>query len=354
MRFEVSGGARVRPQRLLLYGPEGIGKSTLASQMPDPVFIDTEDGTDHLEVMRIERPTSWDMLLNEVAFLSENPCGASTVVLDTADAAERLCQQKVCDTYKKGRIEDFGYGKGYTYARDEFSELLDSLDRCIARGLNVVLVAHSTMRKFERPDESGAYDRFELKLDKRVSALVKEWADAVLFVDWETFVSLDDSGKAKASGGRRIIRTDHSPVWDAKNRWGLPSTLALDADGVSAIRSHLTVAERGDSNANPTAPVPSPSEMQGDAEALSAERSRRDSMGERFSGIMRLMAESGVSVAEVESAMVSRGKRPSDTCMEDWEQPFVDWVCQQWQAVTSIIRDQREAREAARTEDAPF
>lgn len=355
MRFTVTSGQRVRPQRLVVYGPEGIGKSTLASQMPDPIFIDVEDGTDQLYVSRLERPGTWKMLLDEVWFLAENHCGASTVVVDTADAAEKLCQVHVCQKAKKQSIEDWAYGKGYVMAKEEFRNLLDALDMCVRRGLNVVMVCHSLMRKFERPDESGAYDRFELKLNKHVSALVKEWSDALLFVDWETFVSTDDSGRAKASGGRRVIRCDHSPVWDAKNRWGLPDTIALDADGVAAVRSHLTTANDDDPAPEPAAPAPdakAPVEMSVDE--LREQQERRASMPACADGLLRLMDEAGVSVPEVEAAMVSRGKREPGQRMESWEAPFFEWAESQWQAVLQIVRHEREERAAASDESVPF
>ena len=354
MRFSMTEGQRSRPQRLVVYGSEGIGKSTLASQMPDPVFIDVEDGTDQLNVVRLERPGTWKMLLDEVWFVADEVGAASTVVIDTADAAEKLCQTHVCQKAKKDSIEAWSYGKGYVIAKEEFKSLLDALDHCVSKGLNVVVICHSLMRKFERPDETGAYDRFELKLNKHVSAMVKEWADALLFLDYETFVSVDDAGRAKASGGRRIIRTDHSPVWDAKNRWGLPSTIALDADGIAAIRSHLPVRGDAPSAARvPTMPEPTDTANMGVAE-LKAQRDRRDAMPPYMGGLLRLMAESDVSVEELEAAMVARGKRETGQRMEAWEQPFAQWLEDQWQGVMSIISKAREARAAASDEKVPF
>lgn len=355
MRFKMAEGQRTRPQRLVVYGSEGIGKSTLASQMPDPVFIDVEDGTDQLSVVRLERPATWKMLLDEVWFVADEVAAASTVVIDTADAAEKLCQIHVCQKAKKDSIEAWSYGKGYVIAKEEFKNLLDALDHCVSKGLNVVVICHSLMRKFERPDETGAYDRFELKLNKHVSAMVKEWADALLFLDYETFVSVDDAGRAKASGGRRIIRTDHSPVWDAKNRWGLPSTIALDADGVMAVRSHLPV--RGDVTGGPeptlpAEPVTDTAHM--DPGGLTAERERRAGMPPHMSGVLRLMAESNVSVAELEAAMVARGKREPGRRMEEWEPAFAQWLEGQWPGVVRIINEAREARAAASDEKVPF
>ena len=90
-KYAITSGTIAAPVKTVLYGPEGIGKSTFAAQFPAPVFIDTEGGTKRLNVARLPAPTSWAMLLDEVAEVSRGnvPCG--TLVIDTADWAERLC-----------------------------------------------------------------------------------------------------------------------------------------------------------------------------------------------------------------------------------------------------------------------
>ena len=108
-KYAVTTGIQNSPVKTVLYGPEGIGKSTFASHFPNPVFIDTEGGTKRLNVKRLPQPTSWAMLLDEVAEVRKGsvPCG--TLVIDTADWAERLCIQAVCAKAKVNGIEDFGY-----------------------------------------------------------------------------------------------------------------------------------------------------------------------------------------------------------------------------------------------------
>ena len=95
-KYAITSGTIAAPVKTVLYGPEGIGKSTFAAQFPAPVFIDTEGGTKRLNVARLPAPTSWAMLLDEVAEVSRGnvPCG--TLVIDTADWAERLCIDAVC------------------------------------------------------------------------------------------------------------------------------------------------------------------------------------------------------------------------------------------------------------------
>ena len=62
-------------KKVIVYGPEGIGKSTFAAQFPDPLFIDTEDGTKDMDVARTPAPSSWEMLLEQVEYGWRVPAG---------------------------------------------------------------------------------------------------------------------------------------------------------------------------------------------------------------------------------------------------------------------------------------
>lgn len=245
MEFQIERGKQKRAQKVVLYGPEGIGKSTFAARFPDPLFIDTEGSTKELDVARLPRPTSWPMLGQELNFVKENrPC--RTLVIDTIDWAEQLCVEFVCGKHGKSGVEDFGYGTGYVYAKEELGKLLNRLEELIERDIHVVLTAHAQIRKFEQPDEMGAYDRYELKLGKKTgsqtSPLVKEWADMVLFANYKTqSVAVDDKGKKrKAQGGRRVMFTSHHPCWDAKNRHGLAEELPFEYEAIARCLPDLS------------------------------------------------------------------------------------------------------------------
>ena len=179
--LNISGGVIARPQKVVIYGAEGVGKTTLAAAFPEPLFIDTEGGTSHLNVRRIDKPQSWEELLADIDEVADTRGLCKTLVVDTADWAEQLAINHLLKTYKKAGIEDFGYGKGYVYLAEEFSRMLYALDGCIEAGIHVVITAHAKMRKFEQPDEMGAYDRWEMKLSKNSAPLIKEWADLLLF-----------------------------------------------------------------------------------------------------------------------------------------------------------------------------
>ena len=202
-------------KRIVIYGAEGIGKSTLASQCPDPLFIDTEGSTTHMDVKRFEAPTSWQMLLDQVQYVISNPAVCRTLVIDTADWAEQLEINELCRKNGWASIETPGYGKGYQYSAEEFGRLLNKLTEVVNKGVNVVITAHASLRKVELPEELGAYDHWEMKTSKKVAPMIKEWADVVLFLNYQVnIVNVDGQGqlkgKNKAQGGRRTIHTSHT------------------------------------------------------------------------------------------------------------------------------------------------
>ncbi|MDQ0202505.1 ATP-binding protein [Pectinatus haikarae] len=229
--MQIIQGLVFKAQKIVIYGPEGIGKSTFASQFPDPLFIDTEGSTNLMDVKRVQKPSSWTMMLQQINEIKNTPGICKTLVIDTIDWAEQLCVNHVCDTKHVTGIEDFGYGKGYIFVKEEFGRLLNMLIDVTDAGINVVLTAHSTIRKFELPNECGSFDRYELKLGNKtgsqVSALVKEWADMVLFANYKQLV-VEVNKKKKAQGGTRVIYTQHHPCWDAKNRHSLKEELPFE------------------------------------------------------------------------------------------------------------------------------
>ncbi|MFR8334771.1 MAG: ATP-binding protein [Oscillospiraceae bacterium] len=164
--LNIKSGKVLRPQKVVIYGPEGIGKTTFAAGFPDPVFIDTEGSTYHMDVRRVDKPGSWTELLMVVKRFAASPDVCKTVIIDTADWAEQLCSAEICAKSQKQSIEDFGYGKGYTYLQEEFGKLLNALEDVVNAGMNVVITAHAKMRKFEQPDEMGAYDRWGNEVDQ--------------------------------------------------------------------------------------------------------------------------------------------------------------------------------------------
>lgn len=236
MSLVVSKGKQSKPARVVIYGCEGIGKSTLAAQFPKPLILDIENGTGLIEVDRINTIATLADFTSTLKALSADSMGYETLVVDTADALEKLVTRAVCEKKGVSGIEDIGYGKGWIYVEELWRTILDQLDVLQSRtGMHIVLIAHAWMRKFEQPDEQGAYDRWELKLSKKSAPLLKEWPDALLFLNYRTLVTTDQTGKAKAAGNRRVMYTSHHACWDAKNRYGLPNELDMKYEAIAII-----------------------------------------------------------------------------------------------------------------------
>lgn len=238
--YEIQSGVKQKALKVVIYGPEGVGKSTLASQFPNALFIDTEDSTSHMDVNRLKKPSSWPELLGMVDWVKANrPC--STLIIDTADWAQQIAENQVLADNNWKSIESPGYGAGYVKVREQWGKLLDKLTEVIESGINVVLTAHTEIKKFEDPTENLSYDRYELKLAKRsnahIAGLTKEWADMVLFINYEVYAVKRDemSNKGQAQGGQRKMYTTHHPAYDAKNRFDLPESLPLSYGGIAHV-----------------------------------------------------------------------------------------------------------------------
>lgn len=343
--LNITSGKIPRPQKVVIYGPEGIGKTTFAAAFPDPVFIDTEGGTCHMDVRRVDKPGSWTELIALVKQFAASVDICKTLVIDTADWAEQLCASEVCAKYQKKGIEDFGFGKGYTYLQEEFGKLLNALEDVINAGMNVVVTAHAKMRKFEQPDEMGAYDRWEMKLTKQVAPMVKEWADMVLFANYKTYVvAADDKGqKHKVQGGKRVLYTSHHPCWDAKNRHGLPEEIPLEYGQIAHYIEHRPL-HGASQPASAVAAVTPPPKAEPAAEQLSmATSDPGDSARDIPSKVRALMEASNITEAEIRRVFGSKGYYPEDTPWSVLEADgFVaGWIVPQWDNIVSMVLQDR-------------
>lgn len=321
-----------------MYGPEGIGKTTLASRLPAPVvYIDTEGSTRNYDLARLPSPTSWEMLKQEAEYPLAHPGEVGALVIDTADWAEKLCHRAVCQRAGKSGIEDFGYGKGYTYAAEEFGRLLDILDRVVLSGVHVVFTAHAILRKVELPDDMGAFDKWELKCSKQLSPMLKEWADLVLFLNYKTFVVQGENGKGKAQGGQRMMYAAHRPTFDAKNRHGLPDEMPMSYDHLSYIfdedyskvpgylspgQSHQANAAPAPASSNPAPEEPAtPDELAGIHPALAD-----------------LMRTGGVTPAQLQAVVGQKGYFPADMPVSQYPKDFVEgWAIAFWSNILELL-----------------
>jgi hypothetical protein len=233
--LQITRGRRQAAVRGTLYGIEGIGKTTLATQFPAPLVLDTEDGTNHIDVARASIH-DWKTLTLALTELAVNSQGFKTIVIDSADWAEKLLVEWLLKTSGKKSIEDFGFGKGYVMLQEHFQRFLASCDVLVGQGINVVFVAHSMVKRVSPPDQTDGFDRYELKLTKQVSPLLREWCDLLLFCNYRTKLVEGSDGRLKATGGKeRIMHAEHSAAWDAKNRFDLPAEMPMHIGQLESI-----------------------------------------------------------------------------------------------------------------------
>lgn len=222
-----------RPPRVILYGPEGIGKSTFAANGPNPIFIQTEDGLGEIEVSKFPLAKSWAEVRDQLTALQDETHDYEMVVIDTLDWLEKLIWEQVALDHKKKSIDDIPFYKGYLAATNYWKEVTEALDDLRQRKqMACCLLAHSKVERFEDP-QSAAYDRYVPRLNKHASDHVREWSDAILFADIRKRIQTEDQGFGKTRaiahsiGDERIIRAVGSPTCVAKNRYGITGEIPL-------------------------------------------------------------------------------------------------------------------------------
>lgn len=232
LQDRVTAGRVFRPPRMIVYGIEGIGKSTFAASAPNAIVVQTEDGLDQINVSRLPLIGSFAELMSDLAAIRDEEHDYRTLVVDSADWAEAAIQRKVCEDCgaKSMELAAGGYGKAYGIALDLWRQTLRILDEIrLRRNMMVILTAHSRNEHVASP-ETADFDRVVPRLHKTSCALLTEWADIIGYATRK--MRVDDNGKANgigAGGGDRILRTTGSPACLAKCRYpGVPETLPLD------------------------------------------------------------------------------------------------------------------------------
>lgn len=231
----ISNNPTIAPPRVVLYGPHGVGKTTFGAGAPSPIFLPVEEGLGTLSVNHFPLLSSYTEVMEAIGALYQEDHKFETVVIDSADWLEPLVWTETCKKHSKDDIEAFGYGKGYLHALDQWRELLGGLNALRSeRGMAIVFLAHTTIKRFDAPDEEP-YDRYQIKLHDRASALLEEWADAVLFANFKVFTKKTDVGFNKSvtrgvGQGERLLYTEERPAYKAKNRYALPPELPLAWD----------------------------------------------------------------------------------------------------------------------------
>lgn len=244
-------GKQEKPVRQVIYGLDGVGKSHYMCNADGVIVLAIEDGVSEYDVPSIplyDKDTTFLDIVDAQRLIYSNhkKLNLKTVGVDSLDRLEEKIFAHVCKTNKVDSIEQMGYGKGYVMALSHWQTFLSGLDSLRALGLDIILIAHSQIVKIDDPT-TEAYDRHDLKLDKRVRGMVREWADFVSHVQFEThsYKAGEKFGQSvyKASTtGNRIMHTVQQPAFEAKSRVSIPSPIALDW---KTFKQEIATARKG-------------------------------------------------------------------------------------------------------------
>lgn len=249
--MKILSGKLLRPDRTLIVGTPGIGKSSYGARTRKPIFLEAEVGANELDVARLRRDDgspleTYAEACAAIDWLTNEPHEYETLVPDTLDWLVHWIEQHVIKDKKTKEgdpytsIEDFGFGKGYIVVQEELRRFLARLEKLQAkRGMDIVSLAHAAVKKFNPPDNEP-YERFDLKMNEKCAALLREWHHNVLFAQMDISVRKGDpkaGTKTKATGEERLLRTVETAAYLAKNRIGLDSTIPFDDQTYSVIQA---------------------------------------------------------------------------------------------------------------------
>lgn len=237
---EIESDDKQAPIRVVIYGEKGVGKSTFALHSPKPIFIDIEKGSRALrdkngvKAKVFKNVNTFEDIRQKVQLLTNSPKEFETVVLDSADWAEQACHKEILGSSGKNINTVLGgYGAGRSESEARFRNLIGDLNSLQDKhAMNVIITAHAKVKTVKDPEAAQDYDAFEMKCDEKVTALLQEWADVVLFARFQTFVKVNDDAKVGRVVGsdKQQMFTTKSAGYFAKNRYGLPPKLEVDYD----------------------------------------------------------------------------------------------------------------------------
>lgn len=258
--MKIAKGKKASPAKVVIYGHEGVGKSTLASKFPSPLFLDIEGSTSRMDVARIDEPCdsleAFNAILRDLT--ASWPEDYRTLVIDTGDWLDQLVCNKVFGTNTQpGQVNDFG--RSYVILENTWARILDQLTLLQARhGVNVVITAHASLRTVTNPETVGSYDHWEMKCSKKGAAKLKEWSDFLLFLNFKVTVQKDGM-RDKAQGGQRCVITSHTAWADAKSRESLPNEILLTPNGAGERQLLAGIfANNSPAEGKPARPEPAP------------------------------------------------------------------------------------------------
>lgn len=244
-QFQLSSGKKKESDFFVLYGVEGVGKTTFACGAPKPVVLDIEGGSSQIDTTRIDEDqlqTITNISMAVKAMIESDEC--ETIVIDSLTRYQAILFESIAKAHGKQSVAEVPYGVGYSEAQAKTLEFIKLCKTAKKAGKNVILIAHNAKRNFNDPTQMEAYARYELELNEKIAGVIKKEVDAIYFVNYKTLIK---DGKGLDSG-QRILYTQRKPGHDAKNRFGLPYEIELDWDiyikeKENSVESHETYVE---------------------------------------------------------------------------------------------------------------
>lgn len=227
---QVTRGKIIKPINALVSGVHGVGKTTFASQAPNPIFLGAESGTDQMDVARLPQPKSFAEAMQAVFELTTEKHDFQTLAVDSLDWLERTLHRDIATKEKVEKLTDIPYGRGYDAAMVEWAKFKDALEVLReSRKMHIVLIAHIQTKNQVDLVTGKEFKSHQIKLQEKAAALFKEFVDCILFATYDLHTTKTEGGKERAvTSGKRIAYTTYSPVYEAKNRYGLKPVIELD------------------------------------------------------------------------------------------------------------------------------
>tara|TARA_R110000751_G_scaffold284602_2_gene388573 strand:- start:1082 stop:1873 length:792 start_codon:yes stop_codon:yes gene_type:complete len=243
---KVKSKAEKLPLRIVIYGREGVGKTSFPAHMKNPLYLISrgETGLQTLvshkqlgETDYLPPIEKWEDFISTLNELNAVEHEYKTLVLDCLNGFEKLLMEFTIRTHYDGDLNKFlHYHKGYATAASIWAEVTVLLDRLrVNKKMTIVCLAHSKIAK-ERNPVGEDYQTFKVDLHDLNSASIREWADIVMFFNFMTAV--DDKGKGKG-GRQRVAYCEPDAGYEAKNRTGLPSSFPLGSSAAEGFKNFV-------------------------------------------------------------------------------------------------------------------
>lgn len=238
-----------KPIAMLIYGPDGKGKTTMASHFPNPILLGPEiEGADFITGLDVDEDSkTYDGLMDSLNWLLDNDHGYKTVVVDSLDHVELELHQKIKTKYKVDNLNKAagGFGGGYKEAAQMQYDLKERLMRLRKeKGMNVFLIAHDQKVTENTPLTEEPFTKHVMKLHESASvsprSMWRESVDAVFFLNNKLATVGEGKGVRGKTSEEVYAFTYGNTSYNAKCRFPVPKEIEfkLDKNFFETVKSY--------------------------------------------------------------------------------------------------------------------